>query len=166
MGKFEKKARPYMAVAEVEVAGRAWDFNIPPHLRGKLKPNDVVVVEVPAPVGYEDDDMELLGIGRIVRLKGASAHKPGNVHDVVDKVRVKKHAEEKAKGILIEELKASAERRSGELRALRDLYFTSGGLDDEELVGALGCIESAITGKKAQRKPAAAEEDLEDPCEG
>jgi hypothetical protein len=165
MGKFEKKARPYMVIAEVQVAGRAWDFNIPSYLRGKLKPDDVVVVEVPTPVGYEDEGMELLGVGRIVRLKGASAHKPGNVHDVVDKVRVKKHAEEKAKGIMIEELKASAERRSGELRALRDLYFTPGGMDDEELVGTLGCIESAIAGKKEQRNPAGAEEDLENPCE-
>lgn len=118
-----------MPIAEVAVDnGGAWDFRIASYLKGKLSVGDVVVVAVPASTGQT-----ALKTGRVEALKPSSPHRPENVHDIVDKVKVNRWVAARKKADEAAALQLAAEERAGMLDDLRHLREAAEELEDSEL---------------------------------
>lgn len=146
--KMSKKVARSMRIAKVAVAGAGtWDFNIPEYLRGKLAEDDVVVVEVPER-GADGKTTFALKVGLILSLQPTSPHRPDNVHDVVDKVRVNRWASERKRRDEVAALYMVANERAGELEALRSLRRTADEFADGELADMVDGLEE-LTGLDA-----------------
>lgn len=155
--KMSKKVARSMRVAKVAVAGAGtWDFNIPEYLRGKLAEDDVVVVEVPER-GADGKTTFALKVGLILSLQPNSTHRPDNVHDVVDKVRVNRWASERKRRDEVAALYMVANERAGELEALRSLRRAADKFADDELADMVDGLEE-LTGLDASAEPAAVDE--------